>query len=150
MQDIQKLHDILTELTAIFEELFELESVKIDAIAANDIPKLDNCMKDEQVISMRLRGLDAKREKVQAELRMPGLTFKEIIERAEGEEKETLSEAYIQLEGRLACVKEATECSKKYIELHLKSLDFLLTQLDHVKNNPDSQASPEKKHEEKV
>ena len=125
MRDLQALFSVLDSLSSLFDRLIEVETEKLGAIAINDIAKLDEFMKTEQAISLELKGLDSKREAVQAELGFSGLPMGEIIEKTEGEDAQKLNNIYLSLQEKVEDLNGAIECTKKFIALHLQSLDLL-------------------------
>jgi len=127
---MKDFHELLSNMVSFFDELIDLENRKIDAIAVNDIKKLDEYMKEEQAFTMRLRGLEMKREKLQKQYGFEGMILREIIEETGGEDKEKLQQAYDMLEERMKNVKDAVECANKFIELHLEGISNILESLD--------------------
>ena len=120
------LNDTLT----LFDELITLENKKVDAIAENDVTQLDQYMNDEQVFLLQMRNLDFKREKTQGQLGVPGLTFRQLTEKFEGAEKETLDSLYEALSSKTAELKEAISGTKKLIEMHLSSISAVLEKIE--------------------
>ena len=55
---------LLGKVTKALEQLTEVEKTKTNAVTAGDLAAVEQCMKQEQVASLNLRGLDQKREKL--------------------------------------------------------------------------------------
>ena len=64
---------LLENLGGKLEELTDLERTKALAVGRSDLEELEECMKREQVMSLSLRGLDQKREKLLAALGLTGV-----------------------------------------------------------------------------
>ena len=80
MENNAKLRDILIETNSFLKEITDLEKKKFDFVLKNNISRVEECMKSEQAMMLKLRGLDRKREAVQKELGFENMSFKEIIE----------------------------------------------------------------------
>ena len=58
----QEYLKMLDNLGATLEKLTEIERTKTAAVGRGDLEGVEACMKQEQVISLSLRGTDQKRE----------------------------------------------------------------------------------------
>jgi len=121
---------VINETSALFDELIKLENKKIDAISENDVTLLDQYMNDEQAFLLQMRNLDFKREKVQEQIGAPGLTFRQVIDKFEGAEKETLTSMFEELSAKSSELKTVITTTKRFIDLHLNSITALLNKLD--------------------
>lgn len=148
MAEYRKLISLMDELISLFREIIELENNKLDAIAVNDVQKIEEFMKDEQVMTLKLKGLDSKRDAVQAACGLDGLTLKEIVGKVQSPDAEILAEKDEQLRFLVEELQTATACTQKFIELHLHSLDMLLAQLDEPPKNETYDNLGEKQKEE--
>lgn len=150
MGEMKKLFDVMDDILELFDRLMEVENSKLDAIAVNDVDKLDEHMRAEQACTMELRSLDARREQIQSELGFDGYTMRQIIEASSGEDKEKLREMYETLQVKTEELQVAVDCTKKFIELHIQSLDFLLAQMGGHKKEEETayHQSGEKKNGE--
>ncbi len=131
MSNFKELKALLNEHAALFDQLIDFENMKLDAIAANDLVALEQQMKDEQVFLMKLKVLDQKRDRLLSENQLEGKTFRELIEIAVGEDQLELQNIFNGLSVKLDELKAATSSTKKYIDLHLHSLDILINKLQH-------------------
>ena len=127
---MERFYQVIDDTIALFGQLIDFENKKLDAIAVNDVELLERHMHDEQAFLLKLRGLDQKREKLQEELGCTGATFRQMIEQAEGEERERLEERNAILTAKTEELKAAVNSTKKYIELHIHSIDLLLQKVE--------------------
>jgi hypothetical protein len=127
---------ILQSYISLLQEMYSLENDKLNAIAINDVDALDKFMKDEQVLAMKLKNLDIKRQKKQDELGFGNSTITEIMTQISEEDKEKLSKIYTSLNSTLSDVKKAIDCGNKYIELHLYALNELIKPIKHLAKDP--------------
>ena len=121
---------VITDMLKLFEELIDFENKKLDAIAANEVAVLDQYMNSEQVYLMKMRGIENRREKVQTQLGVPDLTFREIIEKFQDSEKEPLNTLYEQLSSKTVELKDSIAATKRYIVLHLNAVTTLLERFE--------------------
>ena len=77
----QEYLKMLDNLGATLEKLTEIERTKTAAVGRGDLEGVEACMKQEQVISLSLRGTDQKREKLLAQLGLSGVPLRELEER---------------------------------------------------------------------
>lgn len=145
------LYAVLESVISLFDKLLVTENAKLDAIAVNDVDKLDEYMRAEQAFTMELRSLDAKREKIQAELGFDGLTLSGIVDSLPQGESEKLSDIMEQLQQRTDELTVAVNCTKNLIELHLQSLDIVLESMgSQVKRDVSYESTGEKNEEVNV
>jgi len=137
---------VITDMLKLFEELIDFENKKLDTIAANEVAVLDQYMNDEQAYLMKMRGIENRRERVQKQLGVPDLSFREIIEKFEGPEKETLNTLYEQLSSKTIELKDSIAGTKRYIDLHLNAVTTLLERLEG--NNTTYGKSGEKEEQQ--
>lgn len=79
----QYLADLRQELV----RLIDLQPEKIKAVKAHDLDALDVCMKQEQAISLNLRGMEQKREKLQSALGIAGVSLRQLPQHCPAEER---------------------------------------------------------------
>lgn len=70
--------DYLEELSKILEQLTATAREKTLAARQGDLVKVDACMKQEQIYSLSLRGMDKKRDKMLAEMGLTGVTLTQL------------------------------------------------------------------------
>ena len=141
MENFNAFCAVLESHISLFEGLMSVETQKLSAIAGNDIDKLDQHMKSEQAYALELRGLDAKREMIQAKLGCAGLPLNQIIEKSEGERKKKLLALYLNLKDRIEDLDATIACTKKFIELHLNSIDLLEARMKTQRNESEKPGS---------
>ena len=66
--DYTTYQQLLEELGGELEQLITIQNQKIQAVRAHDLDQLNDCMKQEQAISLALRGLEQRRDKLVQEL----------------------------------------------------------------------------------
>ena len=102
-------------------------------------------MKKEQVSIMKLKGLEKRREESQAALGLLNMSFKEIIEKLDGEQVLDLGQLYTNLEEALTLFNKNAESAKTAIETNLYSIDSVLQQLNEKGNTKEIKEDTETK-----
>ena len=116
---MQLYHEVLTELLAT-------EQAKFQGLRTHDVAVLEAAMKSEQAITLKLRGLDKKRELLLEANGLSGLTFTELTARLSGAELITATEVFNQIEQLLTELRSLNVSSRQYLELNLHSIELLL------------------------
>lgn len=129
MSHTEELLKILEDTTRFLQEISIVEEEKFQAAMKNHILTLEDCIKKEQALVLRSKGLDLKRAAVQKAMGAENLTLKQIIEAADGEEKDSLQKAFAELEKALTKYQEIYHRAKTAIEVKLHHVNAQLEQL---------------------
>ncbi len=117
---------LLKEMINVFNELTSIASVKLESASKNRVATVEECMKKEQPIVMKLRGLEQKREQVQAKLGYEGMQFKQIVAVVNPETREELLPVYEGLSRAIQMFQEINEDVEQMIRLNLREIDKAL------------------------
>ena len=82
-----ELTKILEEITSLLNQYLPLEEEKLKAIQENKVGFVEDSMKKEQALILKMRGLDGKREELLKKAGCTGKTMREILEELEENEK---------------------------------------------------------------
>ena len=74
----RKYLSLLESLGGTLEELTGMEQEKTKAVSKGDLPAVEELMKREQVISLSLRGLEQRRERMLREMELAGVPLREL------------------------------------------------------------------------
>ncbi len=130
---MKEFKEVIEELIAVFIELSGIANVKLSAAKSNRAATVEECLKKEQAVVMKLRGLEAKREKIQAEMGFAGLKFKEILENLSEEEREDLLPYFDALSREIQLFDHANENVQTMLKVNLRNIDRELE--NRQKNN---------------
>lgn len=117
---------IIHDLTALFEEQLPLEQEKLKAVQENNVAVVEDCMKKEQAVMLKLRGLEQKRENAQQELGWEGKTFREIIELAPQEERQELQQMFDRLSAAIRVFRETNEGAMDAMSVQLREIEKVI------------------------
>ena len=127
---MEQLIKILLETIEFIDEITEVENKKFQATLKNNINTVNECMKQEQALLLKLRGIDKKRESIQKDLGFENLTFTQIIEKAPLSHKKQLSELFDTLNLKLDRYKDIFTNTQNAIEINLHNINKKLESFD--------------------
>ena len=96
-----EFRNLMEEYTVFLEEMVEREKEKYAALVSYDPKRTDKAVAEQQAFNMRLAQLEERREETQRRAGWEGCTFREIIDRAEGAEKEALADLFARFENAI-------------------------------------------------
>ena len=103
----------------IYKKFEEIEETKTAAIVGGDIEKLDEILNTEQMLHMKVQGIEKRRIEIMGSLNLEGKTLMYVIELSEGEEKEKLSEIYDELNFYIDSIKQINDYNTKLVKSRL-------------------------------
>ncbi len=139
MTTIIDFHNIVIHLIELLEALISIEKDKLESITSKNLDVLNNCIKNEQVLVLKLKGLDKKREQILSALGYDGLTYKEIISRLPAEEKEESSKLFATLQKTTDDFHAINDSVKVALDVNLHVINTTLSKLGQ---NPETQQIP--------
>lgn len=116
----------LQELGAVFEKLTALTKEKTEAVRQGDLGAVNDCMKREQAISLSLRSMDIKREKMLSELGLKGVPLSGLAEHCPAELRQEARQVEEQLRSKLAIYRSAAGVSRNMLEIGLHEIDKMI------------------------
>ena len=132
---------LLRQLTETVEQLAEVERQKAGAASRGDVAGVDECMKREQVLSLSLRGIDQKRDKMIEQLGLRGVPLRDLVEHSpEGLEVETRRVADT-LRQQYEVFQAASSAARNTLEVNLRAIERAQT----VQAGDSAQAEEERK-----
>ncbi|WMI81006.1 flagellar export chaperone FlgN [Anaerotignum sp. MB30-C6] len=136
MITILDFNTIVLSLIELLRNLTIIEQDKLKAVTSNDLDALNNCIKSEQVEVLKLKGLDKKREQIQAALGFENLTFKEMIPLLPTEQKEESQKLYTTLQQTTNEFTAINNSVKTAIDVNLHTINAAISKLNI---NPDNE-----------
>lgn len=128
---ISKFYSYLDELEVNYSRLKDLLHLKLMAIAQNDLGKLDDIIKEEQVYVLLSKGFDSNINMYREKLNLTGPTLSAVIDELPPLEQTPFRQLLQRLQITLAQVKNLNEKCQSMIEEKLYSLDKSIKSLDH-------------------
>lgn len=134
----QNYMKLLDSLGDTLDKLTEIERTKTAAVSRGDLPAVEECMKQEQVISLTLRGMDQKREKLLGQLGLTGVPLRELEARGPEERRMDTRQAVERLRRRYEIFQSASEVARNALECNLHAIE----QFQKAKNAPPEEEGP--------
>lgn len=119
---ITKFRTFLEGYVNFLEEMAAGEQEKYSAILSYDPKQMDKVVSRQQAMNMRLNQLEEQREKEQEEAGIAALTFQEILDRLEGEEKEAFGQLFRRFQKAVEEVRYFNEKSMTFVQDGIKML----------------------------
>ena len=119
-QDYLKL---LGSLGQTLEQLTQVEKDKNAAASQGDVTGVQACMKQEQVLSLSLRGYDQKRDKMLAELGLRNVTLSQLEDHSPSELILETRRAVEELRRQYSLFQAASEVTRNTLEVNLREIE---------------------------
>ena len=116
----------MQELGEVFEKLTALTKEKTEAVHRADLGAVNDCMKREQALSLSLRSMDLKREKMLSELGLTGVPLSGLAAHCPAELRQEARQVEEQLRSRLAVYRSAADVSRTTLEISLHEIDKMI------------------------
>lgn len=123
MADWQAYLKLLGQLSRDMGQLTEIEQEKTSAVSRGDVGGVDECMKREQALSMSLRGLEQRREKLLDQLGLKGVPLRDLADHAPEELLMEVKAAAEDLRRQYAQFQAASEVARATLECHLRAIE---------------------------
>ena len=119
-QDYLKL---LGSLGHTLEQLTQVEKDKNSAASQGDVAGVQACMKQEQVLSLSLRGYDQKRDKMLAELGLRNVTLSQLEDHSPSELVLETRRTVEELRRQYALFQAASQVTRNTLEVNLREIE---------------------------
>ncbi len=118
----------LEELGQTLDQLTALAQKTAKAVVRDDLDTVNDCMKQEQALSLRLRGLDTKRERILSQLGLSGVPLSGLCEHCPEEIRPQAKKAEERLRERYELFQVASQVSRNTLECNLHQIEKLKAQ----------------------
>ena len=114
---------LLTSLSQTLEKLTAIERQKTDAVCQGNLPKVEDCMKQEQVFSLSLRSLEQKRIKLLSQLGLDGVNLRHLQEHAPEEYDLETKQVVEELRRQYTLFQAASQVARTTLECNLREIE---------------------------
>ena len=133
--------NLLENLRRKLEDLTRLAQTKTVPAGRSDLDGLEACMKQEQVLSLALRGMDQKRDKMLAEMGITGVRLRELVEHAPEDMARETKEGAEKLRQQYELFRSASDVARNTLECNLHIIERLQKAQDvQPEENPRRQS----------
>lgn len=127
--DFQGYLALLRDLNMTLAQLTQIEREKTQAVRDDDLEGLNRCMKQEQALSMSLRGFEQKQQAVQAALGLERVPLKDLAARAPEALREETRRLAEELHLQYQVFHAAFEVAQNTLECSLHQVEKVLDTL---------------------
>jgi len=128
----QEYLNLLNRLADTLDQLTGIERAKTAAVGKGDLPGVEECMKKEQVMSLSLRGMDQKRDKLLARLGLSGLRLRDLEAHSPAELRTETKKTAERLRQKYDVFRSAADVARDSLEANL----HVIEQLQNAQNAP--------------
>lgn len=127
VSDHQAYLDLLRELSGCLDRLGELSEQKAQTVRQDDLLAMDEVLKQEQVLSLSLRGLEQRRVKLLAQLGLSEVPLADLPEKypaeLQGEAKQTVEN----LRSSYKIFRARADMARNVLELNLHQIEKVIS-----------------------
>ena len=117
---------VLQDLAGVLDRLTPLAQQKAEAVRANDLLALDEVLKQEQALSLSLRGLELKRQKLMSPLGLDGIPLSELPRHCPAQLTDEARKAAAALRKSYEIYRSCADMARNTLELNLHQIDKFL------------------------
>ena len=126
MSDHQAYLKLLRELGDCLDRLGELSEQKAQTVRADDLLAMDEVLKQEQVLSLSLRGMEQRRMKLLAKLGLSDVPLTELPERYPTELEDEAKRTVEALRSSYKIFRARADMARSLLELNLHQIDKMI------------------------
>lgn len=130
---LDQLGDVLDKLTAIAKE-------KTVAVKREDVVAVNECMKREQALSLSLRSMDIRREKMLQELGIGNIPLSQLVSHCPPALENEARQATERLQKRYDLFRSASTVARTTLEINLHQIEKILAQ-QHKEPDPETRGT---------
>ncbi len=114
---------VIDEMTETFRSLSTLAQIKLNAATKNRVATIEECMGKEQSLTLKLRGLEQKRDQEQKRLGFENKKFQEILADISEEERRVLVPSFELLSREIQIFQSINNDLSKVIKVNLRQIE---------------------------
>ncbi len=120
----ESMINLIDELTNVLVKLADMQRQVVAAVGEDNLEKLADCMKHEQVLSLTLRNIEQKRLKLQDELGFKEIKLSELPSKVKDAEMQIrIRNAANKLSAQYKIVKSTSETARSILEANLRRVE---------------------------
>ncbi len=116
---MKELIEFLKEYTEFFEQLEEKQQEKLENLSTKELKQIEETIVIQQAADKQLENMEKRRQELMGSLGLAGCTFKELLERTDGEDRKQLVNLYSRLTEAVDNVKFINQKAVKMAQTEL-------------------------------
>lgn len=117
---------LLAEIKAVIDQLVNVEQQKLEAVHKGDLLAVDECIRQEQAISLTMRSLDNRRDKMMPELGLVGSNLSNLADLFPPDLRADAAKAASALRSSHADYNSISEATRMALERGLREIDAMM------------------------
>ena len=122
----------MEQLGQLLDRLTELEKEKTAAVRRDDLLGVDNCMRQEQALSLSLRAMDRKREALLSGMGLRNVNLASLPQHCPEGLRQEAKAASEKLRSRYVLYRSAADVARTTLECNLHQIEKLLASRESV------------------
>lgn len=119
MTNWEKIEQFMHRYTTFFEQMVELEKVKLQVLMSNDVQAIQVNLLEQQSNAKRIENIEVERQKVFLEHGFETLSLREVIALCDTDLKVQLEKIYERLQHAISQIKYHNRKSMEIIQMNL-------------------------------
>ena len=128
---------LLTSLSGTLEKLTGIERRKTDAVCQGNLLVVEDCMKQEQVMSLSLRSLEQKRTNLLSQLGLSHVPLRELEKHSPPEYDLETKKVVEELRRQYTLFQTASQVARDTLECNLREIQRIQEQNQSAPSTPD-------------
>lgn len=129
-QDFETYQTLLINLSQTLASLTEIEQRKTTAVCNDDLSLLNECMKQEQALTMKLRGYEKQQQKMHNYMGLRDVALSEIKEYVPQESRLEMKQTSDELRRQYELFSSAFKVARNMLECNLYQVQQVITELN--------------------
>ncbi|MCI8436603.1 MAG: flagellar protein FlgN [Lawsonibacter sp.] len=126
MTQWQEYLKLLSGLSRTLEQLTKVEQDKKTAASQGDLAGVEDCMKQEQVLSLSLRGYDQRRDKMLASLGLQGVPLNQLEDHSPPDLMLETRRTVEELRRQYTLFQAASQAARNTLEINLREIERIM------------------------
>lgn len=118
--------ELLRDLSASLDRLGQLAQEKRGAVQRSDLMGLDEVLKQEQAMTLNLRGLEQRRLKLLAQMGLTGVSLSDLPDRYPAELEQEARRVVAGLQQSYAVYRSYADAARSTLELNLHQIEQVI------------------------
>lgn len=118
--------ELLRDLSASLDRLGQLAQEKRGAVQSSDLMGLDEVLKQEQAMTLNLRGLEQRRLKLLAQMGLTGVSLSDLPDRYPAELEQEARRVVAGLQQSYAVYRSYADAARSTLELNLHQIEQVI------------------------
>lgn len=123
---MDRLNELIQKLTELLKELTEVEKRKLEAVRGRKVLDVEECIKSEQVYTMRFRACEKKLSDILADESYEGMTLRVIIDKLPAESREKTETLWEKLKDALTDFHDVKDAADDLLRIELYRMNKAL------------------------